>query len=50
MIGMVFVAIDPVLGFVFWMGCYVLSALLFLTIRETGWRAKMTEGTKRAQR
>jgi predicted MFS family arabinose efflux permease len=42
-IGMVFVAIDPVLGFVFWMGCYVLSALLFLTIRETGWRAKMTE-------
>jgi hypothetical protein len=30
-------------SFVFWMGCYVLSALLFLAIRETGWRAKITE-------
>jgi hypothetical protein len=48
-IGMLFVAIDPVLGFVFWMGCYVLSALLFLTIRETGWRAAMSERAKRAR-
>jgi predicted MFS family arabinose efflux permease len=48
-IGMAFVAIDPVMGFVFWMGCYVLSALLFLTIRETGWRSTMTERAKRAQ-
>ncbi len=42
-IGMAFVAIRPVLGFVFWTGCYLLSALLFLTIRETGWRATTTE-------
>jgi MFS family permease len=49
-LGMTFVAVNPVLGFVFWTGCYVVSALLFLTIRETGWRVAMTPGTKRTQR
>jgi len=37
--GMACVAVRPVLGFVFWMVCYFFSALLFLTIRETGWTA-----------
>src|SRR5262249_26045656 len=47
---------DPVMdmafvamGFVFWMGCYAYSSLIFLTIRETGWPATTTERAKQAQ-
>lgn len=36
LIGMSLVNVDPTAGFLFWGGCYVLSALLFLLIKETG--------------
>ena len=35
-IGMRLVNAEPTAGFIFWGGCYVLSALLFLLIKETG--------------
>ena len=38
-IGMGLVGINPVLGFIFWGGGYVLSGLLFLAVKETGLRA-----------
>ena len=36
LIGMSLVNAEPTAGFLFWGGCYVLSALLFLLIKETG--------------
>ena len=36
LIGMSLVETEPTAGFLFWGGCYVLSALLFLLIKETG--------------
>jgi MFS family permease len=36
LIGMRLVQVTPVLGIGFWTGCYVLSALCFTVIRETG--------------
>ncbi len=38
LIGMSLVSAKPVAGFVFWGGCYVVSSLLFLLIKETGLR------------
>jgi MFS family permease len=38
LVGMVLVRTAPVLGFAFWAGCFVVSALLFTAVRETGWR------------
>lgn len=38
-IGMSLVEINPLAGFVFWGGCYALSGLLFLGLKETGPRA-----------
>jgi NNP family nitrate/nitrite transporter-like MFS transporter len=38
LIGMSLVRISPILGFAFWAGCYMVSALLFATIAETGRR------------
>src|SRR5437899_4565504 len=35
---------DPLLGRVFWMGCPVPSAPLFLTSRETGWAREDDRG------
>jgi nitrate/nitrite transporter NarK len=40
LIGMSLVSINPVAGFVFWGGCYALSALLFLFLKETGPRVR----------
>jgi MFS family permease len=40
LIGMSLVNANPVAGFAFWGGCYVLSALLFLLIKETGPRTR----------
>lgn len=40
LIGMSLVNAEPTAGFVFWGGCYVLSALLFLLIKETGPRVR----------
>lgn len=42
LIGMSLVNFDPTAGFIFWGCCYVLSALLFLLIRETGPRGRRT--------
>ena len=39
-IGMGLVAITPVAGFYFWGGCYMLSAVLFLLLKETGPRVR----------
>jgi NNP family nitrate/nitrite transporter-like MFS transporter len=39
-LGMSLVAVDPLMGFAFFTACYLLSASLFLTIRETGWRRR----------
>jgi MFS family permease len=38
LLGMRLVQVSPVLGIGFWTGCYVLSALCFTIIRETGSR------------
>ena len=38
-IGMSLVTMNPIAGFVFWGGCYALSACLFLVLKETGPRA-----------
>ncbi len=35
-VGMGLVSMNPVLGFMFWGGCLVLSATLFLLLKETG--------------
>jgi len=40
LIGMRLVSTNPVAGFAFWGGCYVLSALLFLLLKETGPRVR----------
>jgi len=40
LIGMQLVRLSPVAGFAFWGGCYALSALLFLLLKETGPRAR----------
>jgi MFS family permease len=40
LIGMQLVKMSPVVGFAFWGGCYALSALLFLLLKETGPRAR----------
>ena len=39
-IGMSLVTMNPIAGFVFWGGCYALSACLFLVLKETGPRAR----------
>lgn len=38
-IGMGLVGINPVLGFIFWGGGYILAGLVFLALKETGLRA-----------
>lgn len=40
LIGMSLVSTNPIAGFAFWGGCYVLSALLFLLLKETGPRIR----------
>lgn len=40
LIGMSLVNAEPTAGFLFWGGCYVLSAVLFLLIKETGPRVR----------
>ena len=39
-IGMWLVDITPAAGFFFWGGCYMLSAVLFLFLKETGPRVR----------
>lgn len=36
LVGLALVEVDPLYGFAFWAGCYLLSALLFLALPETG--------------
>jgi hypothetical protein len=40
LIGMSLVSAQPLAGFAFWGGCYVLSSLIFLLVKETGLRAR----------
>lgn len=40
LIGMSLVSTNPIAGFAFWGSCYVLSALLFLLLKETGPRIR----------
>ena len=38
LVGMALVQVTPILGFAFWAGCYMTSALVFTAVRETGSR------------
>lgn len=42
-IGMSLVGVEPLLGFAFFAGCYLLSAAVVLTIAETGWRRRASQ-------